>query len=102
MNAIEYGSQGRPEVPVHVVVTVTDALVRVRVTDAGLSGAVGETETPDLEAKLAGLQKPRGWGLFLIGNMVDEFEIVPTEGGQTAVLTLFLEGGGDGRQPVDD
>lgn len=102
MNAIEYGSQGRAEVPVHVVVTTTDAILRVRVTDAGLSGAVGEAEEPDLEAKLAGVQKPRGWGLFLIGHMVDEFEIVPTDGGQTAVLTLFLEGGGDGRQPAHD
>jgi serine phosphatase RsbU (regulator of sigma subunit)/anti-sigma regulatory factor (Ser/Thr protein kinase) len=102
MNAIEYGSQGRPEVPVHVVVSATDAALVVRVTDAGLSGAPGEAELPDLDAKLAGLQKPRGWGLFLIGHMVDEFEIVPTDGGQTAVLTLYLEGDGDGRQPAHD
>ena len=33
---------------------------------------------PDLEAKLAGLQTPRGWGLFLIGNMVDECETAAT------------------------
>ena len=31
-----------------------------------------DAEVPDLEAKLAGLQRPRGWGLFLIENMVDE------------------------------
>ena len=29
---------------------------------------------PDLELKLAGLQTPRGWGLFLIENMVDGLE----------------------------
>ena len=29
-------------------------------------------EVPDIEAKIAGLQRPRGWGLFLIQNMVDE------------------------------
>jgi serine phosphatase RsbU (regulator of sigma subunit)/anti-sigma regulatory factor (Ser/Thr protein kinase) len=102
MNAIEYGSQGRPDVPVHVVVSTTGSALVVRVTDAGLGGPPGEAELPDLEAKLAGLQKPRGWGLFLIGHMVDAFEIVPTEGGQTAVLTLFLEGGGDGRQPAHE
>jgi serine phosphatase RsbU (regulator of sigma subunit)/anti-sigma regulatory factor (Ser/Thr protein kinase) len=102
MNAIEYGSQGRAEVPVHLVVAMTDRALVVRVTDAGLSGAPGEAELPDLDAKLAGLQKPRGWGLFLIGHMVDEFEIVPTDGGQTAVLTLYLEGDGDGRQPAHD
>ena len=34
-----------------------------------------EAEAPDLEAKLAGEQKPRGWGLFLIQNMVDDVRV---------------------------
>jgi len=49
----------------------------------------------DLEAKLEGRQSPRGWGLFLIQNMVDE---VRTEGdGQrhTLELIVHLKGGGD-------
>ena len=33
-------------------------------------------EVPDLEAKLAGLQRPRGWGLFLIEKMVDEARVI--------------------------
>ncbi|HYM83071.1 MAG TPA: SpoIIE family protein phosphatase [Candidatus Dormibacteraeota bacterium] len=102
MNAIEYGSQGRPEVPVRVLVTASDRALVVRITDAGLGGPPGQAEQPDLDAKLAGLQKPRGWGLFLIDHMVDSFEIVPTADGQTAVLTLFLEGGGDERQAAHD
>jgi anti-sigma regulatory factor (Ser/Thr protein kinase) len=36
---------------------------------------VPDPETPDLEAKLEGLQSPRGWGLFLIKNMVDEMNV---------------------------
>ena len=32
-------------------------------------------ETPDLAAKLAGEQSPRGWGLYLIQNLVDEMKI---------------------------
>ena len=36
------------------------------------AGEIPEAEAPDLEAKLEGLQKPRGWGLFLIQNMVDD------------------------------
>ena len=40
-------------------------------TTAGLA-TEREAEVPDIEAKLAGLQRPRGWGLFLIKNMVDE------------------------------
>jgi anti-sigma regulatory factor (Ser/Thr protein kinase) len=44
----------------------------VRITDHGGGRDITEPETPDLDAKLAGLQTPRGWGLFLIKNMVDE------------------------------
>jgi serine phosphatase RsbU (regulator of sigma subunit)/anti-sigma regulatory factor (Ser/Thr protein kinase) len=94
MNAIEYGSQSQPDVPIHLRVTATDSAVRVRIVDAGLGGelAAGEAEIPDLEAKLAGLQKPRGWGLFLIEQMVDEFAIEPTETGHAVVLTMHLGG----------
>ena len=89
MNAIEYGSQGRAEVPVDVVVeTTTDAIV-VRITDRALSGAVpSDAEAPDIELKLAGEQKPRGWGLFLIRNMVDSMDV--TSDGSTQTLTLTM------------
>ena len=55
---------------------------------------------PDLEAKLAGLQKPRGWGLFLIENMVDELRVSDADGRHTVELVLNLEGGGDGWRPL--
>ena len=77
MNAIEYGSQGRlrrsrwtswsRRPPTTIV---------VRITDRALSGAVpDDAEAPDIERKLAGEQKPRGWGLFLIKNMVDSMDV---------------------------
>ena len=76
MNAIEYGSQGRADVPVDVEVEATPDAVIVRITDRALSGAVpDDAETPDIELKLAGDQKPRGWGLFLIKNMVDSMDV---------------------------
>ncbi len=40
MNAIEYGSQGDPEVPVDVVVETTADAIVVRITDRALSGTV--------------------------------------------------------------
>jgi anti-sigma regulatory factor (Ser/Thr protein kinase) len=100
MNAIEYGSQGDPGVPVRVSVRRTPTALEVRIADAGLGGAVpspAEAEVPDLEAKLAGLQKPRGWGLFLIQQMVDHVEVVREGERQTVVLTLDLGGAGDGQ-----
>jgi serine phosphatase RsbU (regulator of sigma subunit)/anti-sigma regulatory factor (Ser/Thr protein kinase) len=97
MNAIEYGSVGDAEVPVRIRVELHPTSLQVRIADAGLGGAVpdlAEAELPDLDAKLAGLQKPRGWGLFLIQQMVDRVEIVREGERQTVVLTLELGGSG--------
>lgn len=88
MNAIEYGSAGRPDVPVAVAVSATDLEVLVRITDRALSGPISDTEAPDIEAKLAGLQKPRGWGLFLIRHMVDRMDVTQHADGQTVTLAL--------------
>ena len=92
MNAIEYGSQGRAEVPVDVDVETTPDAVVVRITDRALSGAVpDDAETPDIDAKLAGDQKPRGWGLFLIKNMVDSMDVTTDGSTQTVTLTMARE-----------
>jgi serine phosphatase RsbU (regulator of sigma subunit)/anti-sigma regulatory factor (Ser/Thr protein kinase) len=92
MNAIEYGSQGRADVPVDIEVDATPENVVVRVTDRALSGAVpNDTETPDIELKLAGAQKPRGWGLFLIKSMVDSMDVTSDGSSQTVTLTMARE-----------
>jgi serine phosphatase RsbU (regulator of sigma subunit)/anti-sigma regulatory factor (Ser/Thr protein kinase) len=97
MNAIEYGSQGRPEVPVGVVVETTADAIVVRITDRALSGAVpDDAEAPDIERKLAGDQKPRGWGLFLIKNMVDSMDVTEDGSTQTVTLTMAREERTDG------
>lgn len=89
MNAIEYGSQGRAEVPVDITVETTPDVVVVRITDRALSGGVpGDAEAPDIERKLAGEQKPRGWGLFLIRNMVDAMDVTSDGTLQTVTLTM--------------
>jgi anti-sigma regulatory factor (Ser/Thr protein kinase) len=92
MNAIEYGSQGNPEVPVDVWVDADEVAVRVRVTDRALSGPVPDVEPPDLDAKLEGRQRPRGWGLFLIRHMVDAMDVSTDDGLQTVTLTLARDG----------
>ena len=101
MNAIEYGSRGDAAVPIHIVVTTAGQDVRVAVTDRALGGRIpteDDVEQPDIEAKLAGLQKPRGWGLFLIRHMVDEVEVTQGIDDQTVTLTLHLEGDRDARE----
>jgi serine phosphatase RsbU (regulator of sigma subunit)/anti-sigma regulatory factor (Ser/Thr protein kinase) len=95
MNAMEHGNEYRPDRPVSIRVLVSSNRLCVQVTDQGDAGAVGEPETPDLEAKLEGRQKPRGWGMFLIEKMVDEARVTSEGGGRTVELALRLEGGGD-------
>ena len=97
MNAIEYGSQGRADVPVDIEVETTAESIVVRITDHALSGSVpDDAESPDIELKLAGEQKPRGWGLFLIKNMVDSMDVTGDGASQTVTLTMAREERSDG------
>jgi serine phosphatase RsbU (regulator of sigma subunit)/anti-sigma regulatory factor (Ser/Thr protein kinase) len=100
MNAIEYGSQNDPTIPIAVEAVVEADDLVVRITDRGLGGPLGDAEEPDIEKKLAGEQKPRGWGLFLIKHMVDAMEITTHGTGQTVTLTLHLKGVDDASRPV--
>ena len=96
MNAIEHGNRFSEEVPVGVQVLATDDEVLVRITDNGGDRAMPEPSQPDLEAKLAGKEKPRGWGLFLIKNMVDDVN-VRTDGPRRVIeLVARRKGGHDG------
>ena len=92
MNAMEHGNGYQTDLPVALRVLTDTDLVRVQITDHGgaNSGAAPdrEAEVPDLEAKLAGLQRARGWGLFLIKNMVDEAH--ETTEGELHTLELVM------------
>lgn len=92
MNAMEHGNQFQPELPVLIRVLASDGSLAVHIIDRGNGQPIPDPETPDLEAKLAGLQTPRGWGLFLIQNMVDEMHVTSDEHQHTIELILFLKG----------
>jgi len=95
MNAMEHGNEYRSDRPVSIRVLRSPDRLCVQVTDRGDAGELAEAEEPDLEAKLEGRQKPRGWGLFLIEKMVDEARVTAERGGRTVELVLRLEGGRD-------
>lgn len=90
MNAMEHGNKYRADVPVRIQVLSSDAALVVRITDQGGGQFVREAETPDLDAKLEGLQSPRGWGLFLIQNMVDEMRVTSDDLHHTIELIMNL------------
>jgi anti-sigma regulatory factor (Ser/Thr protein kinase) len=96
MNAMEHGNAYQADRPVTVRVLAGGDTVRVQIADHGDAAGESEAEVPDLEAKLAGLQRPRGWGLFLIKNLVDEMRETSDGGRHTLELALRLEGGDDG------
>jgi serine phosphatase RsbU (regulator of sigma subunit)/anti-sigma regulatory factor (Ser/Thr protein kinase) len=96
MNAMEHGNEYRPDRPVSIRVLRSGESVRVLVTDLGGAADLPAPETPNLEAKLAGEQKPRGWGLFLIEKMVDEARVTGEGGKRTLELVMRLQGGDDG------
>jgi anti-sigma regulatory factor (Ser/Thr protein kinase) len=91
-NAIEHGNQNRPELPVTLTVLVSATALCVRVTDQGGGRPIPTPDVPDLAAKLAGEQTPRGWGLFLIKNLVDDVRDHSTQTQHTIDLILYREG----------
>jgi anti-sigma regulatory factor (Ser/Thr protein kinase) len=97
MNAMEHGNRYRADLPVTVRVMTEPDRVRVQIVDNGGARPDRETEVPDLEAKLAGLQRPRGWGLFLITNMVDEAHETTDGDEHTLELVMALADDADPR-----
>ena len=93
MNAIEHGNQNRAEIPVEVEVTQNGDEIVVAISDqGGAPEEAGPAEEPDLLKKLDGGQSPRGWGLFLIRNMVDAMDV--TTNGQRHTIWLTMRTGG--------
>jgi serine phosphatase RsbU (regulator of sigma subunit)/anti-sigma regulatory factor (Ser/Thr protein kinase) len=104
MNAMEHGNQYDSDKPVEIEVTASETAtsapdggrprsvqaVRVTITDQGGGPPPEAANTPDLEAKLVGEQSPRGWGLFLIKNMVDEMNVHQEEGQHVVELIVYL------------
>lgn len=90
MNAIEHGNGLDAGKPVEVVVLQRPTVVEVMITDQGGTRPDIDPVEPDLALKLAGLQTPRGWGLFLVENMVDSVTHEVDGPRHTVRLTLNL------------
>ena len=94
MNAIEHGNQYSKELDVAVRVAHSDEEIFVRIVDQGGGRPIHEPTAPDLLAKLEGAETPRGWGLFLIRNLVDDLRITSYRDRHVVELILKREGGG--------
>jgi anti-sigma regulatory factor (Ser/Thr protein kinase) len=95
MNAMEHGNEYRADRPVTIRVTRSGDRLVISVSDAGDGDEIRPAEAPNIEAKLEGRQTPRGWGLFLIEEMVDEVRMKSEGRGHTLELTMHLGGDDD-------
>ena len=91
MNAMEHGNQYREDRPVRIRAEAGDGQLRIFITDFGGGAQIPEATTPDIELKLAGLESPRGWGLFLIKSMVDEMNVSDDGHHHTIELVIDLK-----------
>jgi serine phosphatase RsbU (regulator of sigma subunit)/anti-sigma regulatory factor (Ser/Thr protein kinase) len=92
LNAMEHGNGYDPGIPTDIRVQYNQDLLAVSITDHSSSGEIPDVTSPDLDAKLDGQQSPRGWGLFLIKNMVDEMNIRNHPDHHTLELIFKLQG----------
>lgn len=91
LNAIEHGN--KQDASSQVLVTLTSDALGLQVDVDDLGGGIAATpNTPDMAAKMAGREVSRGWGMFLIQNLVDEaaFEQSPGGGNRTR-LVIYLK-----------
>jgi anti-sigma regulatory factor (Ser/Thr protein kinase) len=53
---------------------------------------INQIPAPSIENKVEGKDKPRGWGLFLIKNLVNEVTFEPSpEGGNVVRMIIYLD-----------
>lgn len=97
LNAIEHGNLYHPEEMVNIKIGMSEKAVLVRITDQGGGRPIPEYIPPNIEAKLAGIETPRGWGMFLIRHMVDEMHISSDDIHHILELIFYREKRDDGQ-----
>ena len=95
LNAMEHGNQKHPDKRVLVSMNYKDHVFSVSVMDEG--EGMGETpeipDMPNIENKIENLETPRGLGMFLIKQLVDQVEYNKmTDEGHMVRMVLRLTG----------
>jgi serine/threonine-protein kinase RsbW len=89
LNAIEHGNKMDAMTQVDISFTVEPAALRVAIRDVGTG--IGQIIPPSIEDTLAARRRLRGWGIFLIKQLVDEVEFETRPGyGNVVRMVLHL------------
>jgi len=75
---------------VDIRVARSETALWVDVSDEGGARPIPEPATPDIEAKLAGRERARGWGLFLMQRLSDGVSVTSDGVRHTVRLTFRL------------
>lgn len=89
MNAIEHGNKLDATTRVGIRLIVDKDRLQVAVRDEGTG--IDKVQPPDIETRIAGNTEARGWGIFLIENLVDEVTFESTADGAVVNMIIYLE-----------
>ena len=89
INAIEHGNKLHATTRVGVTFTVDAGRLEVAVQDQG--PGVGKPSPPEIESRIEGKTPARGWGIFLIENLMDEVSFEATANGNVVKMIIYLE-----------
>lgn len=95
INAMEHGNKNDPNARVVITMQYNDHIFSVSVMDQGkgIDNSNNTYEEPDIELKIQQLQTPRGLGIFLIKQLVDEVEFnQTTEEGHMVRMVFKITG----------
>lgn len=89
-NAMEHGNRLQKNTSVLVTLKIGKKSLEVNIRDEG-KGLKSEVPEPDLDSQIDNCEDPRGWGVFLIKNLVDEVEFMQgPEGGNLTRMVIHL------------
>lgn len=88
INAIEHGNKMDASMKVGISFTVAGGRLQVAVQDKG--AGLGQVPTPDIEDQVEGKTDSRGWGIFLIKNLMDEVTFESTPEGNVVKMIIHL------------
>ena len=90
INAIEHGNRMDANTKVGVTLRVTDEKLQVDVRDEGKG--IGKVSPPSIDEKIEGKEETRGWGIFLIRNLMDDVTFESDPGGGNVVrMVIHME-----------
>jgi len=95
LNAMEHGNKNHPDRRVLVSMNYKDHVFSVSVMDQGegMGNTPEKPAEPDIEKKIEALETPRGLGMFLIKQLVDQVEYNKmTDEGHMVRMVLKLTG----------